>query len=206
MINKNSKTEQIRNLCLLIICLLIITNTLTFFSTKNQLRDNPTQISKGVYAQTIFTWTTTEVVSTESTEWSRRSSLVVDDGGNIHIAWEDDTDYTGCGTDTDIFYKRWNVTTSMWTTTEVVSTESTGWYSRRPSLVVDIEGNVHIAWHDDTNYAGCGTDDDIFYKRWNITTSMWTTTEVVSTESTSRSNGPSLGIDTKANIHIAWND
>ncbi len=34
-----------------------------------------------------------------------------------------------------------------------------------PSLAVDSAGNVHIAWADTTDYAGAGTDYDIFYKR-----------------------------------------
>ncbi|MBN2152775.1 MAG: type II toxin-antitoxin system RelE/ParE family toxin [Candidatus Lokiarchaeota archaeon] len=32
------------------------------------------------------------------------SSLAVDGGGNVHVAWCDDTDYAGSGTDPDIFY------------------------------------------------------------------------------------------------------
>ncbi len=55
---------------------------------------------------------TTEVVSTESTGDSEFSTISVDDSGNVHIAWEDYTDYGGSGTDPDIFYKRWNATTA----------------------------------------------------------------------------------------------
>ncbi len=107
-------------------------------------------------------WTTTELVSTESTDYSGRPSLAVDSTGSVRIAWEDWSDYVGAGTDQDIFYKRWD-SSSSWTTTEVVSTESTSW-SCYPSLAVDSADNVHVAWHDYTNYAGAGTDMDIFYK------------------------------------------
>ena len=69
--------------------------------------------------------------------------------------------------------------------TQVVSTESTA-ESYEPSVAVDSSGNVHVAWWDYTNYAGCGTDYDIFYKRF-VPDSGWTITEVVSTESTSHS-------------------
>ncbi len=152
-----------------------------------------------------FLWTTTEVVSTESTEWSDSSSLAIDAAGNVHVAWYDGTDYAGAGTDEDIFYKRWETSTSTWTTTEVVSTESND-ISYLPSLAIDAAGNVHIAWYDFTDYAGSGTDKDIFYKRWETSTSTWTTTEVVSTESTGNSISPSLAIETTGNVHIAWED
>ena len=154
---------------------------------------------------TSSAWNTTEVVSSESIGLSAAPSLAVDTDGNVHITWQDTTDYAGAGTDCDIFYKYWNATSSSWTTTEVVSTESTG-KSYHPSLAVDSDGNVHIAWDDQTAYAGAGGDYDIFYKRWNTSTSSWTTTEVVSTESTSLSAEPSLAVDPDGNVHIAWYD
>ena len=150
-------------------------------------------------------WTTTEVVSTESTGGSYYPSLAVDIAGNVYIAWEDLTDYNSAGSDRDIFYKYWDASSSSWTTTEVVSTESTA-DSSFSSLAVEATGNVHIAWEDDTNYALSGTDSDIFYKRWNASSSSWTITEIVSTESTGNSYSPSLTVDAVGNVHIAWED
>jgi ribosomal protein L31 len=143
----------------------------------------------------------TEVVSTESTGNSYMPSLIVDSNGNIHVTWHDNTDYAGAGTDADIFYKRYELGVENWTTTEVVSTESTaGSYS--PSLAVDSDGNIHIAWHDRTDYAGSETDDDIFYKRYEVGVG-WSTTEVISTESTDTSSHTSLTVDSNGNIHVA---
>ncbi|MHA1551488.1 MAG: hypothetical protein ACTSQC_06050 [Candidatus Heimdallarchaeaceae archaeon] len=150
-------------------------------------------------------WTTTEYVSTESAGDSVHPSLAVDSAGNVHVAWEDYTNYASSGIDTDIFYKLWNVTTSSWTTTEVVSTESTD-SSYEPSLAIGTEGNVHISWLDETDYVGSGSDADIFYKHWEASTSSWTTTEVVSTESTGNSLYPSLAVDAEGNVRIAWQD
>jgi len=147
-------------------------------------------------------WTSTEVVSTESTLGSYDSSLAVDSSGNVHIAWHDFTDYAGNGNDADVFYKRYEVG-SGWTLTEVVSANSTG-NSFRPSLAVDLAGNVHIAWHDETDL-GCGSDADVFYKRYEVG-SGWTLTEVVSTESTLGSYDSSLAVDSSGNVHIAWHD
>ena len=153
----------------------------------------------------IYSWTTTEVVSTESTDYSGIPSIATDSAGDVHIAWQDRTDYAGAGTDGDIFYKFLNVSSTTWTTTEVVSTESMDDASES-SLVVDSAGDVHIAWSDDTNYAGAGTDEDIFYKQWNASSSSWTITEVISTESTNDSTYPALDVDSAGNVHLAWDD
>jgi len=190
------------------------------------------------YKNRTSSWSTTEVVSTESTKTSGSPSLAVDSSDRLHVAWTDYTDYAGSGTDWDIFYNGtsqtpslavdsggnvhvawqdwsdyagsggtdWDIfyksRTSSWSTTEVVSTESTGW-SVFPSLAVDSSGNVHVAWEDDTDYAGSGTDRDIFYKS---RTSSWSTTEVVSTESTKTSVSPSLAVDSSDRLHVAWDD
>ena len=107
-------------------------------------------------------WNITEVVSTESTNWSWRPSLMVDTDSVVHIAWMDYTDYGGSGSDIDIFYKYKN-NGGSWSTTEVVSTESTE-DSGYPSLMVDTDSVVHVAWQDHTEYGGAGSDTDIFYK------------------------------------------
>ncbi|MCE7741712.1 MAG: hypothetical protein GOP50_04580, partial [Candidatus Heimdallarchaeota archaeon] len=132
-------------------------------------------------------------------------SLAVDVAMNVYISWQDGTNYAGSGTDSDIFYKRWNATLSSWTVTEVVSTEST-LQSYAPSLAIDVAMNVYISWQDGTDYAGAGTDWDIFYKRQDASTSLWTTTELISTESTADSESSSLAVDAEGEVHIAWED
>ena len=151
-------------------------------------------------------WTTTEVISTEGLAESRVPSLAIDSFNNIHIAWQDHTDYMESGnTDYDIFYERWDSSSSTWSTTEVISTESTS-HSVSPSLAVDSSGYVHVAWYDYTNYDSSGNDMDIFYKRWDSISALWTTTEVISTESSADSYLPSLAVDNGGNVHIAWDD
>ena len=178
------------------------------YNNTNLLKDNVVENLESFSEElkiATWGWTTIEVVSTESNSSSARPTIAVDSFGNVHIAWNDFTDYGGSGTDVDIFYKHWNATTAIWTTIEVVSTESTN-YSFSPTIAVDGSGNVHIAWDDETNYGGSGTDRDIFYKHWNATTATWTTTEVVSTESTGHSFSPTIAVDGTGNVHIAWVD
>ncbi|MHA1551492.1 MAG: hypothetical protein ACTSQC_06070 [Candidatus Heimdallarchaeaceae archaeon] len=199
------KTKLLMSLSVIIIVFLISSSSLNTISTQALLDPNENQSNIDSFDSFDWKWTTTNVVSTGSTGVSEFPSLAVDAEGNVHIAWKDNTDYAGAGIDYDIFYKRWEVSTTSWTTTEVVSTESTA-TSYDPSLAVDAAGNVHIAWYDFTDYAGAGTDLDIFYKRWDASTTSWTTTEVVSTESTGYSYFPSLAVDAEGNVHIAWRD
>ncbi|MBN2152280.1 MAG: hypothetical protein JW839_12590, partial [Candidatus Lokiarchaeota archaeon] len=150
---------------------------------------------------TSGSWSTTEVVSTENTNDSYSPTLALDGAGNAHVAWTLFDFYLG---EMNIYYKRWNATTNAWTVAEEVTTETS--FCETPSLTVDGGGNVHVAWQDHINYGGSGTDLDIFYKRWNPTTDTWTTTEVVSTQSTSASIFPTLAADVSGNVHAAWYD
>ena len=148
-------------------------------------------------------WTATEVVSTESTDDSYNPSLDVDYLGNVHIAWEDHTNYEGSGTDQDIFYKKKPADSQVWTITEVVSVGSTK-LSDSPTLAVDNAANVHIAWRDNTKN-GTGSDSDIFYRiKWH--SNNWSIITCVSTESGKDSYNPSLAIDNVGNAYIAWAD
>lgn len=151
-------------------------------------------------------WTTTEVASNVSTLNTGYPAIAVDSTGNVHLVWEEHMDYGGPEVDINIFYKRWNATNNTWTTTEMVSTESTLDYSQRPTIAVDGDGNAHVAWRDWGTYGGAGGDTDIFYKRWNATSDTWTITEVVSTESTGGSFNPAIAVDDAGNTHVAWND
>ena len=150
-------------------------------------------------------WMNLEVVSTESVNGSGGPSLAVDSYDNVHISWNDESNYTNAGDDWDIFYKKRDASLSTWSLTEVVSTESTE-DSLFPTLAVDNEGNVHISWEDLTDYLGCGTLEDIFYKRWEASSSSWTTTIVVSTDSVWQTHDPSLTVDAAGSVYIAWSD
>jgi len=150
-------------------------------------------------------WSTTEVISTESGSFSERSSIAVDSFGNKHITWFDGSNYNGAGIDHDVFYKRWNASTASWTTTEVISTESTG-NSDVPSITVNNNCDVLIFWFDVTDYLGSGIDQDIFYKYWNATSSVWNSAEVITVGLSDDSWRPEVAIDSKERIHIVWMD
>ncbi len=155
---------------------------------------------------TSETWTLTEVVSNESGVTSEEPKIDVDQNGNVYVVWYEHSDLGGSGSDQDVFYKIWNATTNNWTLTGVVSAESDG-ASNEPDIAIDNTGNVHVVWHDYTNdYLGSGSDEDIFYKRWNASSNTWTITEVVSIGSTGPSRFAEIAVDSDGNAHVTWSD
>lgn len=154
-------------------------------------------------------WTTTEVVSTESTDYLYWPFLGVGPDGTVHVVWMDQTDYAGAGPypDRDIFYKR-REPGGGWTTTEVIQTETTNQSWNNPAVAVGPDGTAHIVWQDESDYGGSGPDEDIFYKSY-VPGTGWTGVEVVSTESTNTNSdylGPSLAVGLDGTVHIIWRD
>lgn len=149
-------------------------------------------------------WTDVEVVSSESTGVSVLPTIDIDGSGNLHVVWYDGTDLLGCGTDADVFYKKWHSASSSWGTTEVVSTESS-LISLIPEVCATEDGYAFVTWNDDANYDGCGVDRDIFFKRRNPS-GTWSSTEVISWLSSDQSEYVDIDCDSDGKIHIVWND
>ena len=151
-------------------------------------------------------WSITEVVSLESTNDSYNPNIEVDSVGNVYVVWYDRTNLADSGDDYDIFYRYREKYSGLWSTVEVVSTESTE-DSINPSIALDSAGNRHVVWVDFTDYEGCGTDSDIFYKYWDSGLESWSFTQVVSTVSNVASVFPTIAVNyNDGSVHIAWND
>ena len=146
-----------------------------------------------------WTDTSTELVSTESSDFSYSSVIDVDPSGTVHIAWSDCSDIMGAGTDNDIFYKK-RVDGGGWTQTEIVSTESSN-QSCWLSLVVGADETVHISWDE---YAR-SSEDYVVYKS-KSTEGQWSSVELVSTESNDWAFSPQLDLDHENTVHVAWCD
>jgi len=75
-----------------------------------------------------------------------------------------------------------------------------------PSLAVGLDGTVHVAWEDYTTLPpDADPNYDIFYKKY-VPGTGWTTTQVVSTESTLSAYYPSLAVGLDGTVHVAWRD
>jgi len=140
-------------------------------------------------------WSPTEIVSTESTANTTYCSIATDSADAVHVVWEDETNYMGCGSDKDIFYKM-KPKGGTWTSTEVVSSESST-ESSLASIAVESDGTVHVTWDEYTE-----TTVDVYYKMKPFGGS-WTTAECISLESCDDSGLSSLVVDLDGNVHVA---
>ena len=93
----------------------------------------------------------------------------------------------------------------MWSEYEILSDTST-LDSKRPSIALDSEDNIHVVWYDNTDLLGSDSDIDIFYRYYDISLETWSPIELVSTESTLSSYSPVIAIDSSDNVHVAWYD
>lgn len=137
-------------------------------------------------------------VSWEGTKrltWTAGSSeapaVTVDDDGNIHIVWQDDTP----GND-EIYHKISTNGGSTWQTKRLTYTSS---YSLDPAIAGDPSGGIHVTW---TDYPPGGYE--IHYKRSTDEGSTWTTKRL--TWSPDSSHGSSVATDSSGYIHVAWYD
>ncbi|MBY9000016.1 MAG: hypothetical protein KGD64_03805 [Candidatus Heimdallarchaeota archaeon] len=164
-----------------------------------------TDVFYKIYDSITETWSVTELVSSESTSASSEACLDVDSLGNVHVCWTDTTDYLGSGIDWDVFYKM-RTPTGVWSTTTVVSTLSTA-HSDNMDLAIDSDDNVHVVYKDNTDILGADSDDDIFYQWLNSSLSSWSASILVTSESISASDYPSIAIDPLSDTpYIAWHD
>lgn len=153
---------------------------------------------------TTLAWQTTEVVSTESTAAAQNAVIVTDHDNNPHVVWVDSTDDDG-NADNDIYYKYKDIQTDSWISTKDVSGVSAS-ISAYPSLAIDSVNDVHIVWQDAQDYASCGTDWDIFYRKYYPESDTWGNNEVISTISGDTSDNPKIAIDLVDNVYIAWEE
>jgi ribosomal protein L31 len=109
------------------------------------------------------------------------------------------------GTDTDIFYRKYNTATRTWDSIVLLSEFSQS-QSSYPAITVDSSDNLHVVWGEYENYNDAGTDRDVFYRRYNQQSQQWETPIVVSEESSSTSYAMSIAVDSMEIAHIAWSD
>ncbi len=188
-----------------ILILYCLISALTTFNADALKDENQKNYNISTIDRSSWAWTGPQIISSESDMGSFKPQIVNDEEGNLYCVWDDNSGILGSGNDWDILFKRWDADTFEWSLTEVISTESVN-DSTNPFITIDSIGNIYCVWEDDSDYLGAEEDDDIFFKFWNSTISSWTTTEVVSTESTANSQNPVLGFDKYGIFYIAWHD
>jgi hypothetical protein len=158
-----------------------------------------------MYDENKGTWIGMSLVSEDSSFMSLTPSLAVDSKDYIHLTWIDDSDIYSAGPDYDVFYKKFSTSLTTWSSTQVVSTEST-LEARYVEMCIDSEDSIHVVWHDETNYLDSGTDFDIFYKQYDSSISSWKSAEVLSIYSDAFSAIPHIAVDSSDTLHLVWED
>lgn len=120
-------------------------------------------------------------------------SVAVGPDGTVHIVWDDDRS----GTRT-IYYRRSADGGASWDAETVISTGAgKAWY---PDVAADAQGRVVAAWQDQRNGAG-----EIYLRRSLDGGKTWES-ELRLTNASYESERPTLSVDGKGRLHLAWYD
>ncbi len=126
---------------------------------------------------------------------SRYPSLALDSNNNVHIAWED---YRHGNSNSEIYYTKLDNNGNTLVDDRRLTFDPA--YSSWPSLALDSNNNVHIAWHDDRD----GNYEIYYTKLDNNGNTLVDDTRL--TFDPAGSVVPSLALDSNNNVHIAWHD
>lgn len=134
-------------------------------------------------------------------------ALDVDKYGDVHVVWVDTGDIQGSGPDMDIIYRKYSSASKSWSGLKVISIGTDDNRSTYPDIAVGPEGNIHIAWQENGNYANCGTDNDTFYRKFDAGKSEWSLLYIISQDAVcGESINPDIITDPWGNMHIFWID
>ncbi len=194
--------------CILTIVLMI--TSVSFDSKVLALKDKSDQEhSLTNYNYSEWYWTETEVLTPTSGLESWYPEMAIDSQENIHAVWRDKQDFGSIsGTDSDIWYMKWDSTTEAWSSPFLISEDSTASaFCRDPKIVIDEQDTIHIVWSDNTNdLLGSGSDEDIFYINYNSITDSWSAIEVVTYQSLALAYLPDMVVDSSGTVHIVYTD
>ena len=139
------------------------------------------------------TWSSPQNIST-TPGFSENPQLAVDQGGSVHVVWEDTTPGNY-----EIFYAR-RSSDGTWSSPQDISNNPCD--SRHPQLAVDESGAVHVVWDEyilsgydyyDIYYAGQGSDG------------TWSSPQNIS-NNPGGSVYPQLVVDKEGAVHVVWKD
>ncbi len=136
---------------------------------------------------------TSEIRLTMNPASSLAPVVAVDSNGYVHVVWHDYA-YGAL----EIFYKK--LDNNGLAVSPDIRVTQTASNSLNPTLGIDSQNNVHIAWQEDNN------GYDIFYKKLNNNGINLTGNIPVINNMYPHSVNPSLAIDKQDNIHVVWNE
>jgi hypothetical protein len=160
------------------------------------------------------TWESIQLITDDNlnnTDSSLSPVVAADPLGNIHVVWEDLSELDGSGPDSDIFYRRFNVTSGTWEPRVLVTNDNLNNTegSQMADMATDPLGNAHIVWDDRSDLEQTGsTDRDILYRKWNASANVWERRQLVTDLPTDvfMSRCPRIAVDLLGNANVVWED
>ena len=145
--------------------------------------------------------------------WSSHPQIAIDNSGNIHVVWQDDTDGIW-GSDLEILYVSYTKVEG-WSNATVISDGYNDMYwneewSLSPDMAIDSSGNIYIVWEDGTDGIW-GSDYEIMSAIYTEIDG-WSNVTVISDgyDDVYWNNGwsgqPKIAIDNLDTIHVVWSD
>ncbi len=164
-------------------------------------------------------WSNATVISDgyDGSYWNDGSSyhpaIAVDSSNKVHVVWYDYT--VGVwGVDGEIMYATYTTATG-WSNATVISDGLNDIYwndggSFYPTIAVDSDNAVHVAWYDDTNGVW-GTDPEIMYATYTSVLG-WSLPRIISDGYNGSywndgvSYYPAIAVDSDNAVHVVWYD
>jgi hypothetical protein len=126
-------------------------------------------------------------------------AIAVDVSGNLFVVWDEDD-----GTENDIYFSKSVNGGDDWSDPHImVNTDAENENQEKPTIDVDSEGNIYVAWTDRRN----AVDNDIYFAASFNGGANWSNPNVRVDDSVSgRQSNPQLIVSNSGTIYVVWHD
>ncbi|MHC4751516.1 MAG: exo-alpha-sialidase, partial [Planctomycetota bacterium] len=141
------------------------------------------------------TWGSITMLTSDGTNmYHQYPSLAVDSNDDVHVVW---SGQTGGAATNNIQYKMYDSSASTWSSVKMLTSSSFN-DNFNPCIAVDRDDNLHIVWDAEP------APTQIKYIKYDASTSTWSSTETVSTNSSATNLNPSIGVDYRGYLYVVW--
>jgi hypothetical protein len=155
---------------------------------------NTNNVWSNRYTAATGLWGTPELIETYNTNGAA-PKVAIDASGNAIAVW---SHYDGARE--NIWSNRYNATTGLWGTAELIETDSSGDASNA-EIAMDASGNAVVVWY---NFINARNMNDIWSNRYNVATGLWGTAELIETDDTGNAYGAQVAMDVSGNAVAVW--
>ncbi len=124
---------------------------------------------------------------------SENPAIAVDPFGNPHIVWKD-----GTPGNEEIFYNKSTDGGATWATNKRLTWTSGS--SGYPAIAIDLAGDLHVVFHDDTSGSG-----ELYHRKSTDGGATWATSRRL-TWTEGDSWNPAIAIDSLGGLHVVWEE